>query len=198
MRLRRLVVNFLGFQATWLACVGGAGSGYPLVGPLVAAAWLSLHLGYLVGTSDESAGRTGERMIELRLLLGAALAGYLLDSVLVLAGTLVFPQHVGPAAPTTPWMVALWAGFAATLRHSMNWARGRYVHAAVAGAVFAPLAYRTGAALGAISLAPFPIGWLTVAGEWALAMPLLLWLREHLEGAEVTGTGANIDRRREA
>ncbi len=187
MNWRRLAANFLGFQATWIACVGGAGFGYPLLGPLVAAVWLSLHLAFPVAASSVAADRTGERASELRLALGAALAGYLLDSVLVLSGAMGFPEHTGPAFPTTPWMVALWVGFAATLRHSMNWMRGRYVLAAVAGAVFGPLAYRTGAALDAVWLAAFPAGWLAVAVEWALAMPLLLWLRERCENKPATG-----------
>ena len=32
MRWRRPLANLLGFQATWLACVGGAALGYPLLG----------------------------------------------------------------------------------------------------------------------------------------------------------------------
>ena len=195
MRLRRLAANFLGFQATWLACVGGAGFGYPALGPVVAVLWLSLHLAYVDGASREANRRTGERAIELRLGLAAAFAGYLFDSVLVVAGALDFPEHAGPAAPTTPWMVALWIAFAATLRHSMNWARRRYALAALAGAVFGPLAYRTGEAIGAISLAPSPFGWLAVASEWAVAMPLLLWLRERFEGTAGTGAVEEIDRR---
>ena len=193
MRVRRLAANFLGFQATWLACVAGAASGRPLLGPLVAALWLSLHLGFLPGAGRAPADGKRERVVELRLLLAAAAAGYALDGVLVLAGALTFPGHAGPAAPTTPWMVALWAGFAATLRHSMNWARRRYALAAAAGALFGPLAYRAGDALGAISLAPFPVGLSLVAVEWALAMPLLLWLRERLEGAAAGDPRVNMD-----
>ena len=38
-----------------------------------------------------------------------------------------------------------------------------------------------GEALGAITLAESPVGGLAVAAEWALAMPVLLWLRERIE-----------------
>ncbi len=193
-RFHRLVANFLGFQATWFACVGGAALGHPLLGPLVAVLWLSLHLAFAAVTLPGLAGRTGQRMVELRLLSAAAAVGYLLDSALTLAGAFAFPERAGFAAPTTPWMVALWAAFAATLRHSMNWARRRYALAAIAGAVFGPLAYRTGDALGAVSLAPLPFGWLAVAGEWVLAMPLLLWLRERFEGALSAPTDRSSDR----
>lgn len=195
MRFRRLAANFLGFQATWFACVGGGALGYPLLGPLVALVWLSLHLAFMDGASRDLDRHAGQRMIELRLLSAAAVVGYLLDSVLAHAHAIEFPERAGFAAPTTPWMVTLWAAFGATLRHSMNWARRRYALAAIAGAVFGPLAYRTGEALGAIALAPWPLGWLAVAAEWALALPLLLWLRERCEGALPAPADRNNDRR---
>jgi len=195
--LWRAAANFAGFQAVWLACVGGAGQGYPILGPLAAVLWLALHLASLDGDGRGSRGRTADRATEVKLLAAAevkllaaaAIAGYVLDSALVLGGAIAFPDHTGPAAPTTPWMVALWAAFAATLRHSLDWARRRYVLGFVAGAVFGPLAYTAGEALGAIALAPPPLGWLAIAGEWALAMPLLLWLRERFEAPAGVAAG---------
>ena len=196
--LGRTVANLLGFQAAWFACVGGAGYGVPVLGLAAAALLLSLHLATLGGGRRGADGRpgdrgierrTGDRGIELRLLAAAAVTGYAFDGALALGGVIAFPAHAGPAVPTTPWMVALWAAFAATLRHSLDWARRRYALGAVAGAVFGPLAYAAGEALGAVTLAPPPLGWLAVAVEWALAMPLLLWLRERLEGAAPGGAG---------
>lgn len=168
---RRSVANLAGCQVTWLACVGGAGFGVPELGPLVALAWLALHL------ANVSIGRG----VELRVLLAAAILGYLLDSALAVGGGLAFPEHAGPAVPTTPWMVALWASFASMLRHSLDALRQRYVLGAVAGACLGPLAYQAGEALGAITLAEAPLGWLAVAAEWAVAMPVLLWLRERVD-----------------
>ena len=187
--LGRMVANFLGFQAAWFACVGGAGHGAPALGLAAAAALLSLHLATLGRGGADAEGRPGDRGIELRLLAAAAIAGYGFDGALALGGVIAFPAHAGPAVPTTPWMVALWAAFAATLRHSLDWARRRYALGAVAGAVFGPLAYAAGDALGAVTLAAPPLGWLAVAAEWAIAMPLLLWLRERLEGAATGGAG---------
>ena len=169
--LRRAAANFAGFQITWLACVAGAGAGYPLLGPLAAALWLTLHVAWL----DSGRG------VELRLLAAAAAIGYALDSALALGGAIAFPAHAGPALPTTPWMVALWMAFAATLRHSLNWMRRRYVPGAFAGALFGPLAYAAGERLEAIAVAAQPVAWLAIAAAWALALPLLLWLRERLD-----------------
>ena len=187
--LGRTVANFLGFQATWFACVGGAGYGVPVLGLVAAALLLSLHLATLGGDRRGADGRTGDRGIEFRLPAAAAITGYVFDGALALGGVIAFPEHAGPAVPTTPWMVALWAAFAATLRHSLDWARRRYALGAVAGAVFGPLAYVAGEALGAIALAAPPLGWLVIAAAWALAMPLLLWLRERLDGTAPGGAG---------
>ena len=187
--LWRAVANFAGFQAVWLACAGGAGQGHPMLGPFAAVLWLALHLARLHANSQDSRGRGADRATEVKLLAAAAITGYVFDSVLALGGAIAFPDHAGPAAPTTPWMVALWAAFAATLRHSLDWARRRYVLGVIAGAVFGPLAYTAGETLGAITLAAPPLGWLAVAGEWALAMPLLLWLRERFEAPAGVAAG---------
>ena len=168
---RLAVTNLAGCQVTWFACVIGAGNGVPEIGPLVAAGWMTLHL----------ASIGGGRAVELRLVIAAVILGYLLDSALVLLRAFAFPEHAGPAMPTTPWMVALWAGFASTLRHGLNALRERYVLGGIAGAVLGPLAYQAGHALGAITLAAPPLGWLAIAVEWAFAMPALLWLREWVE-----------------
>lgn len=179
--LRHAGINFLGFQATWFACVAGAGAGYPFLGPIIAFLWLWLHLSKRLGDSPAAPHSTNNRSIEVRLLAASACIGFVLDSLLVLAGAMQFPEHVGFALPTTPWMLALWAAFATTLRHSMNWLRHRYILGTFAGAVFGPLAYRAGEALSAISIEASPLAWLGIACVWALAIPTLLWLRELLE-----------------
>ena len=185
------LANFVGFQATWWACALGAANGLPLIGPVVGICWLLAHLATLQGSKqdpvqDPRASKQAlrsEQKLEVLLILGAGLIGYLCDSALVVLGLMEFPPGAGPAVPTTPWMVVLWMGFAATLRHSFNWIRRRYLIGLLLGALFAPLAYRAGEALGALTLAPAPAGLLAVAIMWLMAIPLLLWLRERLEPA---------------
>ena len=49
--------------------------------------------------------------------------------------------------------------------------------AMIAGALLGPLSYLAGARLGALSLGdPMYVSLLAVAGVWAVAMPLLLWI----------------------
>jgi hypothetical protein len=59
----------------------------------------------------------------------------------------------------------------------MSWLADRYLVGAVFGAVGGPLAYLAGVRLGAAILGPSQTAALiVVAIEWALAMPLLLWI----------------------
>ena len=95
-----------------------------------------------------------------------------------------FPPQAQFGAPTTLWMVTLWLGFAATLRHALGWIRGRYLLGAILGAVAGPLAYWSGSKLGAVVLTQTGSSLLMVALEWAVAMPLLLLLVARLEREE--------------
>jgi hypothetical protein len=165
-------LNAAGSQLCWWACILGAASGAPWLGPAVVTVFAALHLWRAVPSAAR--GR------ELRLLASAALLGYASDSVLVLVGVLSFPSHAALGWPSTVWMVALWVGLAATLRSSMSWLQGRPLVAVVVGALSGPLAYAAGERLGAASLGPTPTTALVAIGvEWAIAMPLLAWMAKH-------------------
>ena len=71
-------------------------------------------------------------------------------------------------------MIALWLNFAATLNVSMAWLRGRYLLAALFGALGGPLAYYSGAKLGATTGLPTPCGMLVLAVAWGGMTPLLV------------------------
>jgi hypothetical protein len=74
-------------------------------------------------------------------------------------------------------MIALWLAFASTLNVSMRWLQHKPLLAAILGGIFGPLAYLGSAQLHVIQLPSptFSLAW--VAFEWAIAMPLLLWIR---------------------
>ena len=165
----RKLLNFLGFQAGWLACVLGAADGRPWLGPLAVL--------LIVGLQWALVWR---RPALLALFAGAAALGYAADSLLALTGLLEFPPQAMLGGPSPLWMAALWANFASTFEESLAWMQGRPVAAALLGAVGGPLAYWGGQQLGAIRISGAP-GLAAVAAEWAIATPLLLgglaWLR---------------------
>lgn len=167
------LVNFLAFYVVWGASAWGAANAHPWAGPLVLLAWLVPHL-----------AASGARWAcEARLLLVAGATGYGVDSALVLGGWLDFPQEARLGAPSTLWMVGLWVGFAATLRHSFRVVLGRPVLSVVLGALGGPAAYWAGERLGAVSLGEGAL--IAIGLAWALAMPWLAWVAGHGRVAEL-------------
>lgn len=160
-----IILNFIVFQLLWWACV--LAPKFALSGAvfILVAAYTAIHLTWL-----EPAKQT------LPLLL-TALIGALLDQVGYRWGWVAFPFSDPQSAYLPLWMLALWFAFATTLNVSMRWMQGKPLLAAVLGAIFGPMAYWGAAALSVVSL-PYETGSLIWIGlEWAIAMPLLLWIR---------------------
>ena len=163
--MMKKIINVTLFQMSWFAAVLGAAKGAPWLGPLVMVPVLAVHMSL-----------TDDRQGELKLLLAAGLLGFLCDTALVNAGVFSPVQHLVPRPFSPPWMVGLWMSFAATLNVSMVWLRRRYLLAAVFGAIGGPLAYYSGAELGATE-APLSLnGMLVLSVAWGVMTPLLLWL----------------------
>ena len=184
MRVRASLVNLAAFQICWFACVMGAAAGLPLLGPALAIVWLPLH----IRAARPASG------VELKLILAGGALGYVLDSALVLAGWLSFPQQAALGVPSTAWMVTLWLSFAATLRHGLAWLRGRYFLGVLLGAILGPFAYWSGSQLGAVVLGDAPASLLAVSVEWMIAMPLLLLVLDALERSKLGGLSGDSER----
>jgi len=158
-------VNVILFQAAWFAAVLGAAAGMFWLGPLAMIPVLAIHL----ALQDN---RTGE----LKLLLAAGVLGFSFDTLYV-SGNIFTPlQHLFPRPFSPPWMVCLWLNLAATLNVSLSWLRGRYLLAAVFGAIGGPLAYYSGAGLGATEALPTASGMVLLAIGWGCMTPLLVLL----------------------
>ena len=163
--LTRKVINVALFQAVWFAAVLGTARGMLWLGPLSMIPVLAIHL-----TLQEN------RRGEVKLLLAAGLLGFIFDTAFV-AGSVFTPlQHLFPRPFSPPWMICLWLNFAATLNVSMAWLRGRYLLAAAFGAIGGPLAYYSGAKLGATEALPTTTGMLLLAIGWGAMTPFLVRL----------------------
>lgn len=159
-----LIFNVVGFQAVWFASVLGAANGLPWAGPAMLLVYAALHLRF-------SADRVGD----LRMLGIAILLGFAADSLLAASGLLVYASPWPSEALAPAWILAMWAGFALTLHHSMGFLRGRAWMAFAFGAVGGPLAY-FGASRG-FDAVSFPvdlaIAMLALALVWGASMPAL-------------------------
>lgn len=170
--MKQQVVALVLLQAGWFACVCGAAAGRPALGIAVVAA--------IAAASVRGSSSASRKLI---LLATAGLAGYVADSLLVIAGWMEFPPQAGLGWPSTAWMTALWVNLAAALRVFPAFLRENPLTAGAAGALGGPLAYLAGESLGALSLQSLRSVAL-VGAEWALALPLLFALDRKLQTAE--------------
>jgi hypothetical protein len=151
-----LIVNLALYQCIWFMAVLAQEKSEPFLILL-----LLIHL-YLVA----------DRGVELRLMLWCAAIGVTTDSLLSLAGVYSFSQL--PAFfPIPLWLVAIWFGFAATLRHSLKIVMKKPLLAIPAGALLAPLSYLTAGKLGAVS---FPLDYLWTCVILGLVWSVLMFL----------------------
>lgn len=158
------------FNGGWFCCVLGAAYGFPWLGPLYVSVWL---VWKVAGTRSKS----GEALF----ILLAAIVGYTLDSTLFLAGMLLETGQDSFGWPAPLWMVCLWANLAGALGGCPGFLKKRYILGCAAGVIGGPMAYFSGRQLGAIDLAdPLVASLAAIAAEWAIAMPLLLFLDARL------------------
>lgn len=169
---KRVVVNFIGFQLAWFACVLGGARGWPWLGPLLVILLAAWHV-----------RSTRKPFVEMRLLLSGSVLGIAFDQVLLSSGWIAYP--LAPSWPNwllPPWMMALWLIFCTTLNVSMRWLRAYPLIAILFGAIGGPLAYWSGAKFNAmIWLQPLSVA-VALALGWAVMMPLLAKLASIYDG----------------
>ncbi len=177
MKVSGPALNFALYYAGWFACILGPAWGYPWTGTAIAVALIACHLALARRRRDE-----------IELMVWAMALGTVLDTVQIALGALRFPVGSVVAWLPPPWLIVLWAQFAATFHFSMGWLKGRPWTAAAFGAVGGPLAFLAGRRLGVVEF--HPETWpslLSLAVVWALALPLLLHLAARQEGPDGVG-----------
>ena len=163
------VVNALGFQAGWWACVSGAGHGFEIESILFCSLLVCGHL-YLSASPWR----------ELKLGLFAIGVGIAVDSALQQLGIIHFDGWaLGPLSPF--WLWALWGIFALTLNSSLAFLKQQsLLTSAILGLAFGPVTYYAGARLGAAALDITLAHWAALALAWMLTMPLLVAAARHI------------------
>jgi hypothetical protein len=170
--MTRRIVGYVSFQIGWLACALGAARGLPMIGPVVVAALFGLHLAL-----------TPDRGCEIRLAVAIGVVGTVVDSLKAATG---FISYVG-GYPGVDWLcplwiTAMWVNYAKALNTSLGWLKGRYLLAAILGAIAGPLNYLAGSRLGALQLnIDMSSGIVVLAVVWGIVVPLTFWLAERIK-----------------
>ena len=164
-----LLVNFIGFQVGWFACVLGAANDKELLGMIIALGVIIYHV-----------VTQGDSRKELKLVLAATATGLFWETWVLNLDILRYPSHSELLFWPPSWLIMMWALFATTINLSMGWLKGRWVLALFMGAVFGPLAFIGGEKLGAVVFLDSTQSIVTLSIGWGLLMPLLLWIAERI------------------
>ena len=164
-----LLVNFIGFQVGWFACVLGAANDKELLGMIIALGIVIYHV-----------VNQGDSRKELKLVLAATVIGLLWETWVLNLNILRYPSHPEALFWAPTWLIMMWALFATTINLSMGWLKGRWVLSVFMGAVFGPLAFIGGERLGAVVFLDSTLSIITLSVGWGLLMPLLLWIAERI------------------
>jgi hypothetical protein len=164
-----LLVNFIGFQVGWFACVLGAANDKELLGIFIALGIVIYHV-----------VNQGGLLKELKLVLAATAIGLLWETWVLNLDILRYPSHPDALFWAPTWLIMMWALFATTINLSMGWLKGRWVLSVFMGAVFGPLAFIGGERLGAVVFLDSTLSIITLSVGWGLLMPLLLWIAERI------------------
>ena len=163
------LINALGFQTGWWACITGVGHGLETGAIVFCLILISLHLHF----SDSP-------MEEVKLGAFALLIGILVDSSLQYFSIISFyGWALGPFNPFWDW--TLWVMFALTLNASLDFLKNQsHITTPILGLVFGPLTYFAGAQLGAAALNDSPVKIFSLAAVWMIALPLLAMAAEQV------------------
>lgn len=168
------IINFILFQLAWFACVIGASKGLPWLGVYVALAVAAWHIRQVAQPKQE-----------MRLILICLLLGGLYDQA-ILSGGLISYVNSGWGNSTIAlvpvWILGLWLAFATILNAGLRWLHGRYILAAVLGAISGPLAYIGAEKLGAVTLHGVN-SYIVLSLGWAILTPLLIGIAARHDAA---------------
>ena len=160
--------NIAGFQLSWGACVFGVQNGHPHFGSIIMAFFLFVHiLFFKINTSEII-------FIAIVIFLGAVLDTVMLQTTLINYQGLTF-EFMAPI-----WILAMWAGFATTINHSLSRLDGKWFYAILFGSIFGPFSYIAGVKFDALVFHVSFFSITILAIVWGLTLPFLFYLNNKI------------------
>lgn len=160
-----VLLNFIVFQVFWWLCVLSSQLHLSIWVALIVCSYVFLHLRWIEGK------------YQITPIIITTMIGSIMDQLGYRFGWIDFHYHDAMSSFIPLWMFSLWMAFSCTLDVSLRWLQKKPLLAFVLGAVFGPLAYWGAMRLGVIELPYSTVSLAWVAIEWAVLMPLLLWIR---------------------
>ena len=165
----RLIINALGFQTAWWACIAGVGHDLEIPALIYGLVLAAFHIAL-----------TPKRWQEIQLVAITLALGVAVDTLLQATSIIHFyGWSLGALSPF--WLWLLWSLFAMTLNASLSFLQKMpWWISAMVGLLFGPLTYYAGAQLGAASFDSSWIHIIALASIWMVALPFLLYIAKQL------------------
>lgn len=159
------LINAIGFQIGWWACIAGVRLGLEIETIVLCLCWIAVQLWLSTSRSQD-----------IQLGAAALLVGICADSLLQYFSVIDFyGWSLGLLSPF--WLWLLWIMFALTLNSSLDFLKKwPLIPVSLLGLFLGPLTYVAGAKLGAAQLDVSPRSLLSLAGVWMIALPLLVFI----------------------
>ena len=151
----------VGYNVLWYITISN-GADNPLISTFAVLAWT-----ILCGTLQDKK--------VWRVVLCALCLSLIGDSILGYLGVLKLYDGT-PFLLAPIWLTGLWAAFATIIPLCFTWLNGRLWLASILAAVSGPMSYMAGGKMGAMTVSPDWFSISMIAIEWAVAMPLLVWI----------------------
>ena len=164
------LINLALFQGVWFATIIGAAEDTLIYGFLSLGLFITIHT--LISHSARS---------DLKLAAIAVLVGLVAETLIIRAGLLSYAHNLPAAGFAPAWILILWANLALTLNGCLNWLKGRYLLAAILGAIGGPLSYFGGIKLGAATTqSEWPFVLAVIAIIYGAVTPLFLFIASRM------------------
>jgi hypothetical protein len=152
MSRNKLIFNFLLFQTGWFICI-------------LLDTWIALASTFAILAIHF---RVMGCKVDILLIAASLPTGFVIDSTLQASGII---DYKASEIFQPIWLTCLWALFSITLNHSLKWVVDSFPAALIGGAIFGPLSYSAGAALGAATLPENTLlSFLVLSATWAALM----------------------------
>ena len=181
MHLLKKITVLLGwfglYKVAWAcAIMGGGVYGYPILASIPMLIWSALWIFF-----------QPNRKANTLMAIIAGLFGLIWDSGLVYLGIMEFPPSARAITLSPPWMVSLWISFGAITHISFQKIYGKYLWAILIGGLGGPMAYWGGVAMDALIVSSSKGLFLSsIALEWVIAFPFLIWAGEQTHQKSTT------------
>lgn len=159
-----MLFNLIGFNISWFGLILLGNTFIPF-----ALLWLGLHVMYCK-----------QHLSEVKLIISVTAIGFVVDSILSFFYVLLFNEPLLTSIVLIPlWLITLWAVFAATIAHSLQFLAHSKTVQFIIGFIFPPLSYIGGASWSSVNFGQSI--WMTYfifAPIWGILLVLFFYLKE--------------------